>query len=41
MRDIIIYENTAGNVEVTVEQESVWLNLNQLSRLVHLIADLR
>ena len=33
MRDIIIYENTAGNVEVTVEQESVWLNLNQLSTL--------
>ncbi len=33
MSDIIIYENTAGNVEVTVEQESVWLNLNQLSTL--------
>jgi prophage maintenance system killer protein len=33
MSNIIIYQNTAGNVEVKVEHESVWLNLNQLSIL--------
>jgi len=33
MSDIIIYQNSAGKVEVTVEQENVWLNLNQLSVL--------
>ena len=33
MNDIAIYKNSSGDVEVTVEQESVWLNLNQLSTL--------
>ncbi len=33
MNDIAIYKNSSGDVEVTVEQESVWLNLNQLSSL--------
>ena len=33
MSDIAIYTNSSGHVEVTIEQDSVWLNLNQLSLL--------
>lgn len=33
MNVIAIYTNSSGHVEVTVEQDSVWLNLNQLSLL--------